>query len=85
MSKSKSYWLKSTFGEPSISTTFAVVAFVVTTAAFVGSLFEKIGNVTFRPFDAAACGAYLTPILTLYFSRRYTDKKFLQSPTPPQE
>lgn len=86
--KLKSLWMKNTAGVPSLSTTFAVTAFVVTTAVYVASIFEQIGPVTLRPFDAAACGAYLTPVLTLYFSRRYTESKFPTttplSPEPPE-
>jgi len=68
-------WLKNTAGQPSMSATFAVVAFVVTTLAYVVSVFQKIGPFTFKSFDSTACGAYLIPILGLYFSRRYTDAK----------
>lgn len=65
-------WIKDTNGNPSMSATFATIAFFVTTLSFVFSIFESIGPFTFRPFDVGACGAYLVPILTLYFSRRWT-------------
>ena len=58
-----------------MSATFAVVAFAVTTLAYVVSVFQKVGPFTFKSFDSTACGAYLVPILGLYFSRRYTDAK----------
>lgn len=67
-------WVISTDGKPSISATFAVVAFFATTAAYVASIFETVGSVTFRSFDTAACGAYMVPILSLYFGRRWTEK-----------
>ena len=71
----KSPWLKNTAGQPSMSATFAAVAFAVTTLAYVVSVFQKVGPFTFKSFDSTACGAYLIPILGLYFSRRYTDAK----------
>jgi hypothetical protein len=74
-SKNKSYWIKNTKGEPSMSATFATVAFVASTLVYFGSAFEKLGPISMRAFDAGACGAYLIPILTLYFGRRWTDSK----------
>lgn len=67
-------WVVSTDGKPSISATFAVVAFFATTAAYIASIFESIGSLSFRSFDTAACGAYMVPILSLYFGRRWTEK-----------
>ena len=71
-SKTSWIWIRDTNGRPSMSATFASVAFWVTTAAYVFSMFESLGPFKFREFDVAACGAYLIPILTLYFSRRWT-------------
>lgn len=70
-----SIWMKASNGNPSMSATFASVAFFATTAMYLLSMFEKIGPITIRPFDAAACGAYLVPALSLYFGRRWTDNK----------
>lgn len=58
-----------------MSASFAVVAFLVTTFAYVAAIFEKIGPVNVRPFDAAACTAYMVPLLGLYFGRRWSDGK----------
>lgn len=71
----KSVWIKNTAGQPSMSATFAVIAFIVTTLAYVASIFQKVGIFNFRVFDPAAATAYLMPILGLYFGRRYTDTK----------
>lgn len=71
----RSYWIKNTNGQPSISATFAFIAFVTTTVVYFGSAFENLGPVGMRSFDAGACGAYLIPILTLYFGRRWTDSR----------
>jgi hypothetical protein len=69
-------WFKNTNGEESASLTFAIIAFMVTTLSYLLSIFPKIGNFETRPFDPGACAAYLTPILTLYFSRRFTEVKY---------
>jgi len=68
-------WMIGTDGKPSISATFAAIAFFTTTVIYIVSLFEKIGPVTIRPFDPTVCAAYLTPVLALYFSRKFTDSK----------
>lgn len=73
--KQKPYWIKNTNGQPSMSATFAFIAFIATTIVYIGSAFENLGPIGMRTFDAGACGAYLIPILTLYFGRRWTDSK----------
>jgi hypothetical protein len=75
-SKASWVWIKNTAGQPSMSATFATVAFVTTTLVYVASVFEKIGPFSIRPFDPGVCSAYLIPVLGLYFSRRFTDEKF---------
>lgn len=69
-------WVRGPNGKPSISATFATVSFFTTTFVYVISIFEKIGPYAIRPFDAAACGIYLVPIMSLYFGRRWTDSRF---------
>ena len=68
-------WIINTEGKPSISATFSVIAFFVTSIAYVASIFEGYGELKFRSFDVAACSAYMIPILTLYFGRRWSDMK----------
>ena len=72
-SKMSWIWIKNTSGNPSMSATFATVAFVATTLIYIASVFEKIGPFSIRPFDPGVCSAYLIPVLGLYFSRRYTE------------
>ena len=67
-------WIIGTDGKASVSATFATIAFLATTAAYVASIVEAYGELKFRPFDVAACGAYMVPILSLYFGRRWTEK-----------
>lgn len=70
------YWIKDSNGYGSVTVTLVFVSFWVTTAAYVLSIFEKVGTFQVRPFDVAACSAYLGPILAVYFGRKWTDAKF---------
>jgi len=70
------YWIKDSKGYGSVTVTFTTVAFWVTTCAYIMSMVEKVGPVSIRPFDVAACSAYFIPILTLYFGRKFTEAKF---------
>jgi len=73
------FWFRDTNGFPSVTVTILMIAFIVTTLAFVASIFVSIGPIAFRAFDVAACGAYFTPILALYFGRKWTDAKYTPS------
>lgn len=75
-------WLKDTAGYPSVSVTFVTVAFWATTLWFIMSIFAKIWNIEIRPFDPGAATAYLSPLLALYFGRRWTDAKSGNPNTP---
>lgn len=66
-------WISGNDGKPSMSATFAAIAFFTTTVIYIVSIFEKIGPLSIRPFDSAAASAYLIPSLGLYFGRRWTD------------
>jgi len=68
-------WISDTAGNPSMSATFAAIAFLITTTIYILSAFESIGPLKIRAFDAAACGSYLIPSLGLYFGRRWTVEK----------
>lgn len=68
-------WINGSDGKPSMSATFATVAFMTTTLIYIASIFEKIGPLSVRPFDPAVCATYLTPVLALYFGRRATEAK----------
>jgi hypothetical protein len=70
------FWIKSSDGQASVSTTFLTIAFAATTLSYVTSMFDRIGPLTPRPFDTGACSAYFIPLLTLYFGRRWTNAKF---------
>lgn len=80
------YWIKDTAGQGSVTVTLVFVSFWVTTLAYAASIFEKIGPVSFRNFDVAACGSYMLPILGLYFGRRMTEAAYgtnaAKSPSP---
>lgn len=68
-------WIRDTRGQPSASLTLAVVAFVVVTLAYACGMISQVGTVVFRPFDPTIVGAYLVPILTLYFGRRLVESR----------
>lgn len=76
------FWINNTDGKPSMSATFATVAFGVTTLMYAVSLFEKLGTFSIRAFDPAVCSAYMIPVLSLYFGRRWTDAKTASSQQP---
>lgn len=69
------YILRDASGTPSLSATLVLVAFAVTVLAYFLSLFEQVGPVKIRPFDAAACGVFLGPILLNYWGRKSTEVK----------
>ena len=87
LEKMSRLWVINSNGKPSITATFATVAFFTTTLIYVASIFEKLGPVSIRPFDSAACAAYLVPIMGLYFGRRWTDasRKAKEEAPPPAE
>ena len=70
------YWVKDSKGYGSVTVTFTVIAFWVTTLAYVLSIVDHIGPVNIRPFDVAACSSYFLPILCLYFGRKATEAKY---------
>ena len=73
------YILRDARGQGSVTVTLMLVSFWVTTFSYVASMLSKVGNVEFKDFDSAAAGAYLVPILTLYFGRKWTDSKIIKT------
>jgi len=73
-------WIRDTRGHESVSVTFVTVGFWVTTFAYIASIFQSIGPVTFRQFDSTACLTFLGPLLALYFGRKMNETKL---PTMP--
>jgi hypothetical protein len=69
------FWIKNGAGEASVSVTFLTIAFAVTTASYILSMFDHIGSFVPKAFDVSACSAYFIPLLTLYFGRKWTDAK----------
>lgn len=72
--------LKNSDGKPSASFTMVYSAFVVSLIWFALSLFE-IPHV--RQFDVAMASGFLTPLIGLYFGRRWSDGK-ATTPDPGQ-
>src|SRR5258705_138229 len=69
------FWLNDSAGYASVTVTFVTVAFWVTTISYITSIIGKIGPIEFRPFDVAACTGYMTPLMALYFGRKWTSAK----------
>lgn len=73
--KVSSLWINDTAGHPSVTVTMMLVAFIVTTGAYVLSIFSKIGPIEIRSFDVGACAAYMGSVMALYGGRRWTDAR----------
>lgn len=72
-------WIENTAGKKDTMLTFSVVAMItIVVKVFLGGVAIKIfgGTYTMLPIDASTIGALLTPTLTAYVARRFTDKKF---------
>lgn len=76
--------LKQSDGRPSASFTMMVIAFAVVTLWLLISIVEEAFGLQIREFSGAEAMSYFTPIATLYFSRRWTDRGASSdtSPTP---
>ncbi len=68
-------WVKNTSGQKSASLTFVVVGFTVVTLWLLVLIVSKIGHFEIRQFDSGTAMGYLTPLLALYFGRRWTNEK----------
>lgn len=78
--------LKQSDGRPSASFTMMVIAFTVVTLWLLISIVEEAFGLQIREFSGAEAMSYFTPIATLYFSRRWTDRSSgtdVTSSTPP--
>ena len=76
-------WIKNTTGKQDAMLTFAVISFAVVTANLFLSTFNSIQsdtlNITFQSLDAGVMTAYLGATFTAYVSRRWTDRKYIDS------
>lgn len=75
-------WIENSEGRRDTMLTFSTLALtVVVIKVLFGGIAFKFGgeSYTMLPIDAATIGALLTPTLTAYVARRYTDKKFVDA------
>ena len=75
----KWFWFENSEGKPDTMLSFAIMAFaLVFVKVLIGGIPFHIAGETYTmlPIDAGTIGALLTPTLTAYVARRYTDKKF---------
>lgn len=68
-------WMKDSSGTQSASLTMCAVGFALVSLWLLVSIVAKIGHIEIREFDAGQAMGYLTPLLALYFGRRWTDGK----------
>lgn len=74
-------FLKNDANKPSVSLTMVVISFNVVTLWLIVWVVGAAAGLPIPPFDAMAAMGYLTPILTLYFGRRFTSKIDLKNQT----
>ena len=67
--------LKQSNGKPSASFTMVFLAFNAVLLWLTLSIVEGVGPVKVRAFDSGQAMAFLIPLLSLYFGRRFTDSK----------
>ena len=65
-------FLKNTDGKPSASLTMMIVGFLIVTCWLLFWVGGRAFGLPVPEFDATSAMAYLTPLLGLYFGRRYT-------------
>lgn len=65
-------WIKNTQGKSSASLTMALIAFIAVTLWLLVWLIATPFGVPVPIFEAGTAMAYLSPILALYFGRRWT-------------
>lgn len=73
------HWIKNSKNEPSASLTFAVIAFTITMIHMTLSIIVNPFGLAITPFNASEAMVVLTPIMALYFGRRFTDAKEKES------
>jgi len=66
--------LKQSDGRPSASFTMMIIGFIVVTLWLLVSIVEEAFGIQIREFSGSEAMSYLTPLCTLYFSRRWTDR-----------
>lgn len=65
-------FLKNDQGKPSVSLTMTVISFTAVTLWLIVWITGASFGLSVPPFDAMTAMGYLTPLLTLYFGRRFT-------------
>lgn len=66
-------FLRQSDGKPSASFTIMFLTFNAILIWLLLSIFEGIGQIKVRAFDAGQAMTLFTPLAALYFGRRYTD------------
>lgn len=77
--------LTNSAGTKSASYTMMIIAFTVVTLWLLVSIVAKVGNIEIRPFSGSEAMSYLTPILALYWGRRWSEDKTSATTTTEQK
>lgn len=76
-------WIKNTDKKPDAMLTFATVAFIIVTLNLFLATFGTITiagfTMSFVAMNASTMSAFLGATFTAYVSRRWTDKKYLET------
>lgn len=82
-------WIKNTLGKKDAMLTFALIAFLVTTAnvllSTIGSFSAGTFEMSFQALDAAVMSTYLGISFSAYVGRRWTDTKYTDGSEFPPE
>ena len=78
-------WIKNSSGRPDAMLTFATISFAIVSLNILLSTIQEIAflsgsSMTFQIMDAGTMTAYLAATFSAYVSRRWTDRKYIDSP-----
>ncbi len=73
-------FLKNSAGTKSASFTMMLIGFAVVTLWLLVSIVAKIGHLEIRPFSSSEAMAYFSPLMALYFGRRWQEGKATEKP-----
>jgi len=73
-------WVENTKGHKSASLTMVIVSFAVVTLWILFWLIGTSLGLTIPPFDVTTAMGYLSPLLMLYFGRRWSGEAGENSP-----
>ena len=78
------FWVKNTEGKKDAMLTFATIAFIIVSLNILLSTIQELvfaggQTISFQILDSGTMTAYLAATFGAYVSRRWTDRKFIDS------